>query len=160
MARNFVWLAQQRYPKRKIIVWAASFHLMRNQAEIEAFLGMRKDFYKNLTTMGNETWKTLGKESYTLAFIAADGEAGLPWRAPWKLQPAFGGSLEKLCETAGLENAIIDFRGLDDSGAWLRQKLVSRPMGHSDMLAIWPNHFDGVLFTRKMYPSTQVKLTQ
>jgi erythromycin esterase len=160
MACNLVWLAQKRYPKRKIIVWAATFHLMRNQREIGMLPGMNKDLYMNIATMGHEAWKTLGKETYTLAFIAAEGEAGLPWRAPWKLQPARNGSLEQLCETAGLENAFIDFRGLDASGDWLRQKLMSRPLGHSDMLAVWPNHFDGVLFTRKMYPSTQVKLNQ
>jgi erythromycin esterase len=155
MARNLVWLAKEKYPNRKIIVWAASFHLMRNQGGVE--MPMRKDFYKEIVTMGNEAWKELAKETYTLAFTAAEGEAGLPWRAPTKLKPLPEGSLEKLCVAAGLENAVIDFRHLDDSGAWLKEKLFSRPLGHSDMTAQWPQHFDGVLFTRKMYPSTRLK---
>ena len=36
MAKNLVWLAREAYPQRKIIVWAASFHLMRNPASIQA----------------------------------------------------------------------------------------------------------------------------
>ena len=34
MARNLVWLAHDVYPRRKIIVWAHAFHLMRNQDTI------------------------------------------------------------------------------------------------------------------------------
>ena len=35
MARNLIWMHQQQFKDRKIIVWAASFHIMRNPASIE-----------------------------------------------------------------------------------------------------------------------------
>src|SRR6185312_12546836 len=35
MADNLIWLANRRYTGRKIVVWAASFHIMRNAAGIE-----------------------------------------------------------------------------------------------------------------------------
>jgi erythromycin esterase-like protein len=107
--------------------------------------------------MGHEVWKALGKETYTLAFVAAEGQAGTPWREPWKLGPVQPGSLEGLLVAAGHTNAVVDFRRLDASGAWLRQKLTSRPLGHSDMTADWTNVFDGVVFTRTMFPSTLAK---
>jgi erythromycin esterase-like protein len=119
--------------------------------------GLPADYYKDIVTMGHEVYKALGKETYTLAFVAAEGEAGVPWGKPWKLSPVPPGSLESLCLDAGLTNAIVDFRHLDESGAWLRQKLTARPLGHSDMTADWTNVFDGVVFTRTMFPSTMTK---
>jgi erythromycin esterase len=157
MAKNLVWLAREAYPKRKIIVWAASLHLMRNPATVKPLKGLPADYYKDVVTMGHEVWKALGKETYTLAFVAAEGQAGRPWDKPWKLQPVEAGSLEGLLVAAGFTNAVVDFRHLDGSGAWLRQKLTSRPLGHSDMAADWTNVFDGVVFTRTMFPSTLAK---
>jgi hypothetical protein len=89
--------------------------------------------------------------------VAAEGEAGLPWGKPWKLAPLPPDSLENLLLEAGHTNAIVDFRQLDESGRWLRQKRSSRPLGHSDMAADWTDVFDGVVFTRTMFPSTLAK---
>jgi erythromycin esterase len=157
MAKNLVWLARELYPRRKIIVWAASFHLMRNPATVQPLKGLPADYYRDIVTMGQGVWNALGKETYTLAFVAAQGEAGLPWGKPWKLNPVAPGSLESLLLDAGHTNAIVDFRRLDDSGRWLAQKLTARPLGHSDMVADWTNVFDGVVFTRTMFPSTLTK---
>jgi erythromycin esterase len=158
MARNLVWLAREVYPKRKIIVWAASYHLMRHPAVVQPLdeeLG--PNYYRGTVTMGDEVWKALGKETYTLAFIAAEGKAGLPWAMPFELQPMTAGSLEDLFYDAEHKFAVVNFRDLDESGAWLRQKLTSRPLGHSDMAANWTEVFDGIVFTRTMYPSTLTK---
>jgi erythromycin esterase len=35
MAKNFLWLLKEKYPNRKVIVWAASYHTMRNPKGIE-----------------------------------------------------------------------------------------------------------------------------
>src|SRR5262249_24981275 len=63
MARNLIWLAHEAYPKRKIMVWAAAFHLMRNPetvgmitepgktaAESKSVLSYPRD---KIRTMGN-----------------------------------------------------------------------------------------------------------
>src|SRR5262249_32381150 len=135
-----------------------SLHLMRNPSAVKP-LGKRlpPDYYRDLVTMGHEVYKSLGKETYTLAFLAADGEAGNPWVKPWKLPPVVHGSLEGLLVPAGHTNAVIDFRHLDESGGWLRQSLTARPLGHSDMAADWTTVFDGLVFTRTMFPSTLTK---
>jgi hypothetical protein len=105
--------------------------------------------------MGDGVWKVLGKETYTLAFSAADGEGGLAWGKPYPLAPVERGSLEDLAVEAGSPNIIIDFRQLDNSGAWLREKLAARPLGYGYMSADWTSVFDGLVFTRTMYPSTR-----
>src|SRR5262249_13737128 len=66
MAKNLIWLANSLYPKRKIIVWAASFHTQRNQAQVEAIdkgplsgtEGQKTvPIYKDTVTMGHDVWK-------------------------------------------------------------------------------------------------------
>jgi erythromycin esterase len=160
MARNLIWLAREAYPKRKIIVWAASYHLMRNPASVrpsEKDRDLPADYYRDVTTMGDRIWKAFGSKSYTLGFIAADGKAGVPDGKPWKLAPIESGSLEALLVGAGHKNAIVNFRDLDKAGEWLKEKRLSRPLGHKDMTADWTDVFDGVVFTRTMTPSTLSK---
>jgi erythromycin esterase len=171
MAKNLVWLAREKYPTRKMIVWAASGHLMRNPAAVRPIPGAfvtdesgprpaPPDYYQGAATMGDGVWKALGKQTYTLAFLAADGEGGLAWSKPYPLAPVERGSLEDLAVAAGNSNIIIDFRRLDESGAWLRQKLAARPMGYGYMTADWTGIFDGFVFTRTMYPSTMALRAQ
>src|SRR5262249_11972211 len=84
MAKNLVWQAREAYPKRKIIVWAAAFHLMRNPqtvamvvepgkspAERKTVMGYAES---KITTMGHEAAKELEKETYSIFFTAAEGE--------------------------------------------------------------------------------------
>jgi hypothetical protein len=52
--------------------------------------------------------------------------------------------------SAGLENAVVDFRNLPSSGAWLREKIVSQPLGYIPMRANWTDVLDGMVFTRVM----------
>jgi erythromycin esterase len=165
MAQNLVWLARKAYPQRKIIVWAASYHLQRNPASVQLLAytnevgqpAVPPAANRDRVTMGNEVWKVLGKETYTLAFTAADGEAGRGARFHQKLSEVKRGSLEDLFVTAGHTNAILDFRHLDASGAWLRERLASWPMGYEESAADWTNVFDGIVFTHTMYPSTLAK---
>jgi erythromycin esterase len=155
MADNLVWLARERFPQRKIIVWAASYHIMRNPSLVEPVGGgMPLGFYRDTVTMGDVAWQDLSKESYSLGFLAAEGEAGMYARPPFRLAPVAPGSLEDLLVAAGHENGILDFRHIDATGAWLRQKLLARPLGYGAfMSADWTNVFDGFVFTRLMTPS-------
>lgn len=152
MANNMIWLAKERFPNRKIIVWAASFHIMRNPPEIESFTGSVD--YSDMIQMGHRVYEALGDEVYTIGFTAFEGTAGAYFRRHNDIGKAPEGTLESLCEEAGLNHALIPFRGTRDSAPWLHDKLYSRPMGYSWMKASWPNHFDAMVFNRKMNPST------
>jgi erythromycin esterase len=145
MARNLIWLARTAYPKRKIIVWAASSHITRNPPS---------DW--NRTSMGHEVWKVLGKEVYTIAFTAAEGWwKTWPMNLPNQLKPPPAGSLEDLFVRVGYDNACVDFRSLCYDGAWLREKLIARPFGYVNKEANWTEMFDAMVFTKKMIGSTK-----
>lgn len=145
MARNLIWLAQTAYPQRKIIVWASSPHLTHNPPP---------DWD---TAMGQEVWKVLGKQTYSVGFIAAEGEWHM-WtihKKARKVKPPAPGSLEDLFVRAGFENAFVDFRSLGPDGAWLKEKLVARPFGSNNWEANWTDMFDGIVFIKKIFANTR-----
>jgi erythromycin esterase len=167
MARNLVWLARDAYPRRKIIVWAHAFHLMRNQETVAMVVepgktpAGRKTVrpYPGIKTMGNEAHPALGKETYSLFFTAAEGEwQSLPMPKPEKLKPLIAGSLDDLLVKAGCENAFLDFRGRGKDGRWLEERLIARVLGNMDHEADWTKVCDGLVFTRRQTPSTPVKV--
>lgn len=158
MAESLVWLANEYYPDRKLIVWAASSHLSSNERGI----GMPTPQGGYVTSinpwlpMGDHVRKQLGDDYYVIQCIASAGEAGglSGWRRTLDAGPA--GSIDALCHATGKEFLYIDLRTLPngEGGAWLRQPQVARPRGYAPMQAIWPRVCDAFFYTRTMYPST------
>ncbi|MHC5001921.1 MAG: SgcJ/EcaC family oxidoreductase, partial [Planctomycetota bacterium] len=158
MAENLLWLARERYPDRKIIVWAATSHMSYGEAGLE--MADSDGGWSAMATqwapMGEAVKAELGDDLYTVAFIAHSGTIGsvAGWTRP--LEPPPPGSLDDLCERTGRPYLFVDLRTMPErpGGAWLREKLVARPRGYAVMRASWPTVCDGMLFTERMLPST------
>lgn len=151
MADNLIWLAKRAYPTRKIIVWAATSHIVRH-----------RNFYVNLNdpmiSMGDWIDEAMGPEVYTLGFSAYEGRwgvVGTPTSAD--LAPAAPNSLEDLLSCAGFEYAVVDFRNLAADGVWLREPLSCRPLLFKPMIANWTRIMDGMFFIKEMVPSTRIE---
>ncbi len=91
MGRNLVWLANERYPGKKIIVWAATFHNTRNVRRLDPGLNSPhlKKRYAAYVPMGEVAHRTLGDQMYSLGFTAARGKSnnfGQPMEL-WKPTP-------------------------------------------------------------------------
>jgi erythromycin esterase len=155
MAENLVWLANDYYAGRKIIVWAASFHLMHDAPGIIP-VDNKSLNYKTTVPMGHIVKQKLGPAVYTIAFTAFSGKAGNPFHGSHALTPAAKDSLEDRLHAAGFDHALVDLRSLPDSegGAWLKDELVARPLGYAPTRAKWPNHFDAIFFCDVMFPNT------
>lgn len=150
MADNLIWLARNRYPNKKIVIWGATFHNMRNPQTVGD-----TGTYAGLQTMGHLTWKALGSEIYNLGFVASEGKAGV-WRGePWEIPKPQEGSLDVLLAATKFNYAIVDFRHLPKNGAWLHDRMASGPLGYSPMKADWTQVLDGIMYTRVMQPSTK-----
>lgn len=145
MGRNLIWLSKSRFANRKIIVWAATSHIVKNIS----LLGHRP--------MGDVVWQALGDQVYILGFTALEGQAGAFHRTPFDISPPDIGSIEYLMGRAGLEYAIVDFRNPPTGGEWLQEEMVCRALGYSPIPALWANSMDGIMFTRLMIPSTRTK---
>lgn len=159
MGKNLIWLSREYYPNRKIIVWAATFHIIHNPNLINT--RTESYSYENTITMGHHVWQNMGDEVYTLGFTAYEGHYGwLNWepsRGVWNVpqDQTEELELEELMNLAGIENAVLDFRSISKDGFWLRDKLISRPLGNIAMEADWTKVLDGMFFTRRMTPVTR-----
>jgi erythromycin esterase len=169
MAKNLVWLARQAYPKRKIMVWAAAYHLMRKPQTVAMVVEPGKTPAERKTvhgyaqgkirTMGDEAWKDPEKESYSIFFTAAEGEfQDLGMTKPHKLAPLIPGSLEDLLVKAGSQRGFLDLRQRGADGKWLEERLVARVLGDMDHEADWTQVCDGMVFTRKQFGVSPVQV--
>ncbi len=158
MAENLAWLATDLYPNRKIIVWAASFHLMTNPQVILRTNGTPA--YPQTKTMGHELQSLLGKQDcFTVGFTSFTGRAG-PWfRAPRPVPPLPAGSLEDILEATGREQFLLSLRQPGEDAKWLSDQWVASPLGYGPLVADWTQVFDALIFIRTMYPSTRFEGT-
>ncbi|KAA3644661.1 MAG: hypothetical protein DWQ07_14695 [Chloroflexi bacterium] len=154
MGENLVWLANDYYADRKIIVWAATFHNVRNLGLIDTGDPELQAMYDELSVMGDVVWEELGEEVYSLGFTTYSGTYGRGTESPKELEIPSEESLEDLIERAGFEFAIVDFRTPSEHGEWLQTSIVSRPLGYGEMTADWSQIMDGMMFIREMIPST------
>jgi erythromycin esterase len=150
--RNLVWLANERYAGRRLIVWLATIHAARNIGDVQS-----DDVdYTHVVPTGHHVWQALGREMYTLGMVALEGESGMggeTWPIVADQRPEF--ELEEMLGAAGFNTAFLDFREIPTGGEWLRGPLVSRPFGNGAMLApSWPDVLDGLLFVRTGTPGT------
>jgi erythromycin esterase len=146
MAENLAYLVNDYYKGKKVIVWAASFHTARKVSAIE---GVGSMSYEGTVTMGETFAKLVPSGVYSIAFTGYEGTAG-PWMAPaHPIAAAPVGSFEDAA--AKLEKEYLFF---DLSAA--PSKFMMRPLGNGNMNGDWKANFDGVVFTRKLTPSTPV----
>lgn len=154
MAENLAWLATELYPQRKIIVWAASFHLMTNPQGIFRINGTPA--YAATKTLGHELQSLLEKrECFTVGFTSFTGRAA-PWfQPPRPLPPLAAGSLEDILEATGKEQLLLSLRHSGDDARWLSEKRPASPIGYGPLVADWTQVFDALVFVRTMTPSTR-----
>jgi erythromycin esterase len=156
MADNLLWLAREAYPDRKIIVWAATYHSMRNAQTIQS------DYpdldYSEAVSMGHLLSEQLGDAVYTVACTPYEGSFGnIFWDNPMDLEPAPGDSLEGLWAATKHDKAFVDLRHLPTSGAWLQAEQLGRAaFAYRPVRANWSQIVDGLVFLRTMTRATRV----
>ena len=153
MADNLIWLAKKRHPNKKIIVWAASFHIARNVKKIEVPDGSMT--YEKTIPMGELIAKEFGKDAYTIGFTTYDGKAGAYFRPTFPIPTAPEGTLEDIFNQAKIENGLVPLTNVGADGDWLKKKILSRPLGYKWMKSSWGDHFDAMIFNKTMKPSTR-----
>jgi erythromycin esterase len=177
MGRNLVWLAQKRFPRRKIIVWAAAVHLLHRVPEPlppEA----RCEPPSACAPGGKEIRSALGRNVYHMGFTHYEGSIGSPrstrrWRVPQgedcqahlasRTTPqnvdrcTTEAHLEDLLKAAGHDNAFLDLRTRPTGGGWLDDPLFARPLATTFWRDVWPELFDGLFFIKVATPSSLSK---
>ena len=160
MGENLIWLARGQFPDRKIIVWLHSFHGARGLSGVEVDSPMHARLYKTSQPAGAVAHAKLGKELYSIAFVAYHGQfKNLAEGKINELVPPTQGSLEDLFHHVGHPYAFLDLSS-DSVPEWLQKPMLSRPIGYLEMRARWREIFDGLIFLEKMTLSEKVPKTE
>ena len=147
MAATLEWLARERYPEARIIVWAHNFHTARDTA-----LTVRADG----THVGNEHDTLLGEKAAerlagvrSLGFLSAEGwyhpeayRGNLERREEVKTPP---GSLEAQLYASGMSHAFLDLRSLPGETFYMSGVTHNNPSAQP-----WADAYDGLIFIRTM----------
>ena len=155
MADNLLWLAENKYPNKKIIVWMASIYSFKNKSIINTMnpklkYGAEESFGDKLETHFNKI--------YTIGFTAIQGEYGaFYWNSePEEISKPSQNSLEGLFDNMNIEFGFLDLNKMADSELWKNKKVLSKPLGYSEMKSVWYKNFDGLFFIKTMEPSTEL----
>lgn len=152
MGDNLVWLADEYFAGRKIIVWAATRHAVHRQKEI--VFPDAPGIYDNMDSMGETAHAKLGDDLYTIGFTAGRGSVSNVFRdQPYPIGEPRGGSVEASLDANGRPFQFLDFRGLPADHP-MRESRWMRPLGYAWQTAIWPEQMDAVIWIDRVFPST------
>lgn len=155
MAENAAWLVEHAFPAGKMVGWAHSGHIARRLAGVDVIDGSFS--WAGEIPMGEHLSAQFGPRAYAIGFLAFEGEKGqvFPDTAfVTRVPEAPVGSLDWLLAQIGAPYLFIDLRSVPQDH-WLRTELVARPV-FVDMKAVWPDVYDGFIFTREMFPNRRL----
>jgi erythromycin esterase len=143
MADNVAFLADELYPGRKIIVWAANIHV-RHANEKTTWV---------FPTMGGWLKRRFGEQLYTIGLYPNQGTVPGASRV-FTIDPAEPGTMERLLSDAGSSQLFVDLlhQPQHDGTAWMYQPMLSRDASISGPQAMLPvlivarDQYDGLLF--------------
>jgi len=137
MTENLIWLASQRYPQRKIIIWSATAHAAR-MPQLPAAAG------GDGPSLGLRLYELFGSKSYAIGVTSYRNAQGHIVSDQHPL-PEF----EELMAAAGFDYGFIDLRGARSGRSWIAGEFLARPNFHNTTPAVWSELLDALLFVRE-----------
>ena len=152
MGDNLVYLANERFAGRKIVVWSATTHLVHRPKEIE--LADSPGQFDEAVSAGEIASKALGDDLYTIGFTALRGAYGVSMNPQaLAIDDPPEGSIEWALDAVAHPFLYLDFRSLPQTHT-LRDRHWMRPMGYAWTRAIWPDQMDAVICIDEMFKSS------
>ena len=144
MARNLQWLTEVKYPKEKIIVWAANAHVAKYMDS------SRNDSQKKLIAMGSyftvDSFRL--KKSYIIGFTSYEGTAGRLGFKEFTIRKPKPNGFENWIDKT-YNYAFVDFRAFIEES----EPFYLKGLGHNSFFKKdWTKIFDGVFYIKNMYP--------
>lgn len=148
MAKNLMFIKEQIYPDKKLMIWGANSHLGYNR-------GLLSDFQesnvpdKGMIPMGAYLKTEYQDKIYSMAFTSYTGALGTLDGSVIKLEPAHELTLESKIAGLGFENAFLSLK----SDNIKPLKFATRIYGHGAINGVWGQIHDGIFFIKNMEPN-------
>lgn len=144
MAENLRWLAEVRYPGKKILTWAATSHQARNLAKVK--VGGSSEQYEKWRNMGQFVHERYGEKVFTIAFAALGGQAGR-FSPTFELPEPREDSFEDLLGRYGHPLVLVPLRGESP----FQKPMFCSPMSYDRSIeAPWPEVVDAIFYVQEM----------
>jgi erythromycin esterase len=144
MARNLEWLVRYKFANEKIIVWAASTHILKYSDSLSSnymFVNMGTRFLRN---------PELRAQTYVMGFTSGEGTTGLlTANNTHSIASVKKNSVEKWMDVSAY--SFVDFASFNKLGA-AQNEFWMKGFSHYYSEEKWNRIFDGVFYIREMYP--------
>jgi len=143
MADNLRFPAREMYPNRKLVVWAASSHVIKDRTALDP----ETDRTREMIPAGSYVREGFGDAAYVLAFTSGGGAVG---SRNTGTQTDFGSPSPDSLEAKALTSPYdLSFSPLSPE-APVRTSWI---LGYQPMRGAWGRVVDGVFFIRTMTPT-------
>ena len=150
MAANLSWLVKERYPRSKVVYWAATAHQAHG---LDGVRRAGKPMYDGITMAGVHAKKEFGRAIYTIAFVSHGGWAGTVLGKGFEIPAPQEGSIEDLLHRYGNSRLFVPL-----DGAPFQWPLPMAPMSYArDMEADWSTVVDAVVYFDEMNPAEPMR---
>lgn len=151
MATNLKWLCKEKFAGKKIIVWAANYHVAKIERGLlkksnDGFSPMAASFIKDTA---------LNKETYVIGFTSYDGVAGRIGTKSFNIDAPEKNGFENWVNNT-YDYAFTDFTAFNNqhpefNTPFALKSSVKAAGVHQSAEAQWNKIFDGLFFIRHMY---------
>ena len=145
MAFNLKWIMNKKYPNEKIIVWAHSGHIYKNNM--------------NYNSMGEYFTKdsSIKEKTYVLGFTSREGSYGLFWDSKvYGISKPERFSFENWISRK-INYGFVDLKKYNESNTNSREHFYMKSLRHENYWTDWTNGFDGIFYIKEMQPCDSFK---
>lgn len=152
MYDNLLFLKEKVYKNKKIIIWAASAHLLKNAKSIELFKS--NTTYKK--PFGEYLNDKFGEKIYSLGFTAAYGKMlNINNNKIVELNNPTDGSIEDILLKEKKDYIFVDFNN-KRTFLQFNKILECKVLGNIELKSNWTDQFGGIFFIKTLEPSNIV----
>ncbi len=138
MAENFIWLKENKFKNRKVIIWAANLHVSYDNNSYSPTLA-------NFTSMGEYINKKYGEQCYSINFTSFYNSNKLS-----DSEKLYNNkSVEYLLHQLNTPYLYFDFNKID-STSFLKNQFVMNCNQRLSLNAKWSKITDGIFYIDKM----------
>jgi erythromycin esterase len=145
MAENLAWLTDVKYSKRKVIVWAASYHIAKWESDKIRHRNMGERYASN---------PQHEKQSYVVGFTSYEGKTTNWDRTHYAVSSPEKESVEGWLFEKGYEAAFFDLRSFRKRNPAVSEQFFMAGIRHLQQKDDWTKFYDGVIYLKTMFPCT------
>lgn len=148
MAENLAWLTDVKYAGKKIVVWAASYHIAKCEGDKIRHRNMGSRYISN---------PMRERQSYIIGFTSHDGDTKNWDGTSYKFSSPETQSVEGWLFQKGFNAAFFDFRSFRKKHPNVNDSFYMAGIRHLQQKDNWAMFYDGIIYLKTMYPCSDKK---